>query len=81
MTSVPNPNIDSIARRYIAQNKGWAESEYTIRDSGRKDGSGNSIVTVVHRDDEKMTAPGGGKSVELRVDLPAGRVVKELRFQ
>lgn len=74
-------DVDRIAKEYIAQKKGWADAEYTVRHTDKRDRAGHLIVNISHRDDLALAIPGGGKSVELHIDVKARRVVQELRFQ
>lgn len=73
--------VDRIAKEYITRQKGWADTEYTVRHTDKRDRVGHLIVNISHRDDVALAVPGGGKSVELHIDVNARRVVQELRFQ
>ena len=63
-----------------ASAKGWKRSDYEIEIVGT-DGDGNAVVTLAHADDKRAPRPGGGRSVSLRIDPKAYRVVRELAFQ
>jgi hypothetical protein len=45
------------------------------------DKDGYYSLHVVHRDDEKLTLPMAGKSVELHINLDKGRIIRELHEQ
>ena len=81
MVDLTNEEIEQIARSYIAQEKGWSQTEYTIVQTDGKDDAGNFVVNARHKDDETLSVPGGGKSVELHIDPNTKRVVRELHFQ
>jgi hypothetical protein len=70
-----------VAREYITAEEGWPASAYTVEDTHTRDGEGNLIVNVIHEDDRKTLTPGGGKSVQLHVDMGKRRVVKVLHSQ
>jgi hypothetical protein len=38
-------------------------------------------VTLAHSDDKRARAPGGGKSVQIRIETKGYTTVKELAFQ
>jgi hypothetical protein len=70
-----------VAREYVAANESWPESDYTVEDTHTQDNDGNLVISIIHKDDLKGLTPGGGKSVELHIDLGKRRVVKVLHFQ
>jgi hypothetical protein len=70
-----------VARDYIRENEGWLDAAYTVENAPSRDSEGNAVVTVVHKDDLKARHPGGGKSLELHIDLQKKQVVKVLHFQ
>jgi hypothetical protein len=70
-----------VAREYVAANESWPDSDYTLEDTHTEDKDGNLVINVIHKDDLKAQTPGGGKSVELHVDLGKRRVAKVLHFQ
>jgi hypothetical protein len=71
-----------IAREYIAAKENWQASAYTVENTQKLDSEGNVIVNVVHKDDlDRGYCVGGGKSLELHVDLRKRQVAKVLHFQ
>ena len=75
-------DIVKIVRDYISEKEGWAVDVYTITSKNVSDKEGNLIVNVIHKDDQKGVYHfGGGKSVELHIDIVNKVVVRELHFQ
>jgi hypothetical protein len=71
-----------VAREYVAAKEGWPASAYTVENRHTRDNEGNLIVNVVHEDDLKNPmVVGGGKSLELHIDMGKRRVAKVLHFQ
>ena len=70
-----------IARDYISQRKKWHPEEYRFEYLGINDKDGCYTLYVVHRDDERLTLPVAGKSVELHINLDKKRVIRELHEQ
>lgn len=68
-----------IADAYISKVKRWPSGSYRM-EFNRYEGD-FLVVWALHKDDEDSTAPGGGLSCELYVDLANRKVVKELAFQ
>jgi hypothetical protein len=83
--SLPSRSSDdlpsSVARDYIAEKEGWPDAAYTVENTWRRDDEGNVIVNVVHKEDLKSHSVGGGKSLEMHIDLQRKEVVKVLHFQ
>jgi hypothetical protein len=73
--------IKEIVSKYISKKKGWGENDYRIVPSRGQDMEPTVIVMVVHKEDEMQAKPGGGKSLELYVDLEKKQVVRELGYQ
>jgi len=71
----------AIAREYIMAKEGWSPDAYMVKDTSTRDRAGNLIVNVIHKDDLKPPTVGGGKSVQLHIDMEGQRVVKILHFQ
>jgi hypothetical protein len=71
--------VEAAARAH-ATAKGWPSTDYTLEITGT-DAEGNAVVTLSHADDRRAKAPGGGKSVSVRVEPKGYRVVRELAFQ
>jgi hypothetical protein len=60
---------------------GWARSDYELKIVGTDAKTGGVVVTLAHVDDKRARAPGGGKSVSLRIDPKTYEVVQVLHFQ
>jgi hypothetical protein len=73
--------VEAIAADYVTKQKKWDGKDYRVEHLGWKDSSGHWVVHVVHKDDEAAAGPGGGKSLELHIDLAGKRVSRELHFQ
>lgn len=82
-SAVLGPNskaeIDSVVAAYLSETKHWKKDEFRIEYKGIRDHW--AIVWAIFTDDELHPKPGGGKSVELHVNLNTHRVDKELGFQ
>ena len=79
----PQDTAIEVARKYVNTAKQWPETEFHL-EVLRQEGTAESPVVVidaVHHDDLRSNQKGGGKSVQLHVDLRVGRVVKELAYQ
>jgi hypothetical protein len=72
-----------LAKEHISASEGWGDGTYAVENTFVKDGDGFLIVNVIHEDDLKAPrrVPGGGKSLQLRVDPEKKRVVETLHFQ
>jgi len=71
---------EEIAGNYLSKNKKWDSEEYRFENLGiNKDGCYS--LYVVHRDDERLSLPVAGKSVELHINLDKNRVIRELHEQ
>ncbi len=66
-------------KNYVAQNKGWPESDYSIEYN--RSFEGFDVFWVVHKDDLTGKMLGGGKSIELYISPVNGDIVKEMVFQ
>jgi hypothetical protein len=66
--------------RYLLEKKGWQADQYRLEPHGA-DPDGKLIVWAVFLEDETNPKPGGGQSVDLRIDPATKQVVKELRWQ
>ncbi len=71
----------AVAREYVTAKEGWPATSYVIENTGELDANGNLIVNVIHEDDTKGDYVGGGKSVQLHIDIGRRQVVKVLHFQ
>ncbi len=90
MTPNPSNNENKVAisdqsveivKNYIRTHKQWAVDAYDIDPNPKTTADGNLLVTVVHHDDLKVDRPGGGKSIQLAIDVKQGLVVREFAFQ
>jgi hypothetical protein len=68
------PALEGVIVSYVARNKGWDRSQYTIEPRG------TNQFAVIHMSDT-ATAPGAGKSFELFLDPAKEKVTRELGFQ
>jgi hypothetical protein len=73
--------IQAIVREYVCITKKWQDDDYQIDFSYAREKEGNYLVTVVHKADLDNPIPGGGKSIQLRIDLRNKKVIQELAFQ
>ncbi len=77
-----DPEIEKIVKNYISKKHNWPEHDYVIKPKNITDDSGNIIVHVIHKHDRKNRGiAGGGKSIELYINLEKKTVVLELGFQ
>ena len=74
-------SVQEIAKGYISQKKTWRPEEYRFEYLGINDKDGCYTLYVIHRDDEKITLPVAGKSVELHINLDKKMVIRELHEQ
>jgi hypothetical protein len=73
--------IERIAIEYLKERKHWEREQYKLEHKG-KTKEGYAIVWALFTDDQKKPQPGGGgSSVELHIDIPGKKVVRELKFQ
>jgi hypothetical protein len=77
-----DPKIKEVLLQYVNDQTHWDADEFSIDRQG-PDPNDKELTTymMTHRDDLSAARPGGGKSMLLKVDEQAGRVVKELHFQ
>lgn len=71
------------ARQYVITAKQWPEADFHVeflRTEGSEDAP-LAIIDAVHHDDLQPNKKGGGKSVQLHIDLRQQRVTKELAYQ
>lgn len=74
-------SVQEIAKGYISQKKRWRPEEYRFEYLGINDKDDCYTLYVIHRDDEKITLPVAGKSVELHINLDKKMVIRELHEQ
>ena len=80
---VPQDAAIEIARQYVEATKQWPETDFHL-EFLRQEGTAESpimVIDAVHHDDLRSDQKGGGKSVQLHVDLRENRVAKELAYQ
>ena len=72
-----------VARQYVKTTKQWREKEFHMEFLRREGTAGSPVMVIdaVHHDDLQPDHKGGGKSVQLHVDLKERRVTKELAYQ
>jgi len=78
---VGDPRIEEAAVRYLTETKKWKEGEFRIETRGFSEDGASVVLWAIHGEDELASAPGGGKSLELHIDLKQARVVAEYHFQ
>ena len=76
--------VISIAETYLITQKQWKKSDFYLVPISND--SKTIRVQAINREDEKNLVgknliPGGGKSVELQIDITTKTVIKELAFQ
>lgn len=73
----------AVADQYLRTVKHWMEEEYSL-ETIRVEGDPNASVVIldaVYVADANSSQRGGGKSVQLAVDLRKQKVVRELAYQ
>ena len=60
---------------YITRTKGWHHGQYRVERLGP------DVLAVIYRANERSPHPGGGQSIELRLDRFSRRVVREVGWQ
>lgn len=81
-SQTPEDRAIGIAREYITKKKGWSDEEFhleVIRTEGTHDAP-VVVLDAVNKEDLKGHK-GGGKSLQLHVDVKTGSVTKELGYQ
>jgi hypothetical protein len=73
--------LEEAAVQYLRSTKHWERSEYRLEDRGPASDGAEEILVALHRDDERSSRPGAGRSVELRVDYESRRVTRETGYQ
>ena len=68
-----------VVKDHIKHTKSWLDEEYRIE--LYEETADVLIFSVIHMDDEKSIAPGGGKSVEIYIDPEQMKIVNELHYQ
>lgn len=72
--------IDALLAQYLVEQNGWTAEQYRLEHKG-SDPDGNLSVWAVFLEDEIHPVPGGGKSVDIRIEPSTGRIVKVLGWQ
>jgi hypothetical protein len=72
-----------VARTYLQSAKQWSESQYRLEIQQETGDAASRVVIVdaIHEEDRRASRRGGGKSVQLHIDLIRQAVVKELAYQ
>lgn len=73
--------LEAAATDYVLTEKKWQKDEFRIEVKGVKNGENYAVVWAIFLEDEKTPVPGGGKSIELHIDLSNYKVIQELWFQ
>jgi len=68
-----------IASNYALKAKHWQRTEFEVK-MVHNDGQ-IAVVNINHADDKSLRVPGGGKSIQVEIDIVQKRVVRELGFQ
>ena len=79
----PQDAAIEVARAYVNATKQWPETEFHL-EFLRQEGTAESpvmVIDAVHHDDLRSDQKGGGKSVQIHVDMKERRVAKELAYQ
>lgn len=73
---------EEIATKYAIETKGWKMGDFEVEvlDGETSPEPGTIVADLVHVEDLQGKI-GGGKSVQLQIDLNSKKVVKELAFQ
>jgi len=74
--------VDKLVSEYVEKTKNWPTDTYDI-EYVQEDGSQDHtiVINIKHRDDARATFPGGGKSIQLHIDVTKRKIVKEYGFQ
>jgi hypothetical protein len=73
-----------IAKNYLMEVKGWKCGEFIVEfDKFELIKPSNEYISIraTHKDDLLDSTPGGGKSVQLRVNISEQKVISELGYQ
>jgi hypothetical protein len=79
---VEDRSIVGFAKQYARDKKGWKDEDVEVvfeREQGD-----NIVLKLIHKDDKNQGAKGiagGGKSVQVWVDVKEMKVVRELHYQ
>jgi hypothetical protein len=71
--------VEQLATEYL-QSKGWQESDYILEIPRQQSGM-NIVVDAIHKDDLQSRSRGGGRSLQIHINLSEKKVTKELSFQ
>jgi hypothetical protein len=74
-----HPEFRPLVDEYVRAKYGWEQDVFRVW-FVRQEGPALAYW-VLHQDDYKQAYPGGGKSVEVRVDPSIPRVIAEYHFQ
>lgn len=66
-------------QNYVVQTKKWPIDTFTVVLKRRE--ANTAVFWAIHKDDQRAKEPGGGKSVELHVDMIELKILRELHFQ
>ena len=82
-SQTPQDLAVNAAHEYIKKTKEWADEDFHI-EVLRTEGTDDApvlVLEVAHHDDLKGIRKGGGKSVQLYVDVKKRSVINELAYQ
>ena len=79
LSAASESDANSVIARYVAMHKKWKTNQYRIERHGRE--GTYDVYWVIWTADEKLSYPGGGKSIEVLYDSNAHQVTREFRFQ
>jgi hypothetical protein len=66
---------------YVSRTRQWRPDEYRIESRGLSPDRQSDMFAIVHREDERGSSPGAGKSLVLYLDRRSRQVTKELAHQ
>jgi hypothetical protein len=74
--------ISIIANNYVSKHKQWPANQYHLDNIGGNSDGHTYKIDVIHNEDQVPSLnAGGGKSMQLIIDMEKGKVISELYFQ
>jgi hypothetical protein len=74
-------DLENAADDYLRRVKGWSPGQYRLQDLGPSADGSEEVIFALHLEDERSSAPGAGRSVELRVSYRDRKVMREIGGQ
>ncbi len=74
-------DLRKAADEYVSRVKHWRQEEYRLESEGPDSAGSAEVIAAIHREDERATQPGSGRSVKLLLDYKTRRVVREIAYQ